>query len=114
MIIVNIEYGINTQKPITFSATDEDNKVLTDTDFDEIIMTCRLIASKKSPVLFEKKLSTGDITYDNEAKEFIINMKNEDVVNLDYRDYGFGIWYKQGDYSDEVTGTLKITEGYKE
>lgn len=109
-----IEYGKNAQKPITFSATDEDNNNLTDADFDEIIMTCRLTATKQSPVLFDKKLSTGDITYDNEANEFVINVKNEDVADLSYREYGFGIWYKQGDYYDEATGIIKITEGYKE
>lgn len=109
-----IEYGINAQKPITFSATDDDNNVLSDVDFDEIIMTCRLTPHKQSPVLFEKKLSKQEITYDNEAKEFVIDIKNEDIVDLDYREYGFGIWYKQGDYQDEATGTLKITEGYKE
>lgn len=108
------EYGINAQKPLSFTITDNDGKTLTNTDFDEIIMTCRITASKASPIIFEKKLSKDEITYDSESKEFLIYIKNEDVVKLEYRDYGFGIWYQQGEYQDEATGILKITEGYKE
>ena len=111
---MEIELSRNAQKDISFTLIDDTEQTLTNKDLTEIIFTCKTKPAKDSPILFEKKMYLNEIIYDSENREFVVAVKNEDIKDLEYKDYGFGIWYKQGDFFDEYIGRLKITEAYAE
>lgn len=63
-------------------------------------------------VIFQKKLSTGGIQYDEKGIYHLTILPN-DTNTLKYGSYGYDITIKSGDYvSTRIIGTMTLTKEY--
>ena len=100
------------QKPLNFKIKNNKGELYADIDIDEIILTCRKYPNIESPIIFEKKKSTGDIVYDETSKSFSTLLASNDTNGLDYGTYGFDIEIHIDPIISTKTGVIKITEEY--
>ena len=106
-----IEMHRGDYKPLKFPVTNSNGKQL-DLDFDEIYITFKRNNRIKEEVLFQKRLSTGEITKDENGYYHFAIMP-EDTENLSYYDkYCFDIEvYKENPLIKQTRlGVLNLTE----
>lgn len=109
---MNIKIARGEQLPLTMSLKDDESNNILPTQLTEITMTCRKLPIKESQILFQKKLSNDEITYDVTSSEYVINLLEEDTKNLSYGQYGFDIKIEIDDVIEKFVGSLTITEEY--
>lgn len=92
-------------RPITINI-----KNLSVTELDEIYITCKK-NSKVKDFLFQKKLSNGTITKDEEGY-YHFGIMPEDTEELNYGDYYFDIevYNENPLIKQTIVGTLKLTD----
>lgn len=104
---MNISLPRGDIRNIKFKVTDKDGKTFT-TDFDEIYITFKR-GFYDEKALFQKKLTDGDITKD-ENNYYHFTIEAEDTNNLSYGDYVFDIELLIADtFKQTIVGNLKIT-----
>lgn len=104
---MNIELVRGESFPIEFSLKDESGESIQAT---EIVVTCRRTPYKESPILFQKKLSENEITYDSGIYTF--NIEEDDTKSLDYGTYGYDIKVSYSDLIEKFVGSITIKEEY--
>jgi hypothetical protein len=109
---MNLEFAKGDQFLLEIPITDNEDNLVQKSDIDEITMTCRKIAIKDSAIIFEKKLSKNDITYNTETKMFETWIKKEDSSDMYYGTYGYDIEIIAGETITTKTGIMNITEEY--
>ena len=103
----SIEFTRGDTCPVSFELTDENGQPLNLTNTDEIYFTVKKDYSNPN-VLFQKKLSTGDITQD--GINFSLVIMPTDTQTLPYGDYVFDICLKSIDLTQTVCiGTMTLT-----
>lgn len=101
------------QFPVSFKVRLKDSKeYLTVEEVTEVTITCKKAPIKDSPIIFQKKLSTGDVTY--EDSKFKFQILEEDTKNLQYGTYGFDIEVRAKNLISTKVGSLTITDVYTE
>lgn len=96
-------------KKFKFQRKDKDNNVITDIP-EEIYITFKASTYKPAEVLFQKRLSTNEIIYDEETSYYSFAINPEDTNELHYGDYYYDIEIKNGDRPKTINkGILNIT-----
>lgn len=103
-----IEMPRGDYRPLYFPLKNKDGTV-SDLNVDEIYITFKKDTSNSSRVLFQKRLSDGDITKDENGYHFAI--MPEDTEDLAYKEYVFDIEiYNETPLIKQTTvGKLKLT-----
>lgn len=104
---MNIELVRGEAFPIEFTLKDEDNQSI---QANEIVVTCRRTPYKESPILFQKKLSDNEITYD--SGKYVFNIEEADTKSLEYGTYGYDIKVSYNDLIEKFVGNITIKEEY--
>lgn len=104
---MNIELVRGESFPIEFSLKDESGESIQAT---EIVVTCRKAPSKDSKILFQKKLSENEITYDNGIYTF--NIEEDDTKDLEYGSYGYDIKVSYNDLIEKFVGSITINKEF--
>ena len=112
----SIEFTRGDTCPISFTLTDENGQPLNLTSTDEIYFTVKKDYSNQN-VIFQKKLSTGDIKQD--GINFSLTILPTDTQNLGYGTYVFDICLKSSTYTQtvcigDITLTNEVTFGNNE
>ena len=93
---------------VPFEVVNEDDSPC-ETNFDEIIMTCKK-CYKDSNVLFQKKLSRGEIMK-LDVGQYEYKIMPSDTENLTIGDYEFDIViFYQNEIKQTTCGTLTLTK----
>lgn len=96
-------------KPLRFPLKNKAGEIL-DIDVDEIYISCKEDTKNASELLFQKRLSDGDIIKDNKCYHFAI--MPEDTEDLNYGDYKIDIeiYRKSPLLKQTIVGTLHLDE----
>ena len=109
---MNLNVVRGEQYPIIMDLLDNDGNKIEQSEISEITMTCRKLPEETSEILFQKKLSNDEITYDSEEQAFVIELLEEDTKDLEYGSYGYDIKVESGDVIEKFVGSLIVKEEY--
>lgn len=109
---MNIDMVRGEQFIVLMDLLDEDGNKIDSELVTEITMTCRKQPYEQSNILFQKKFTDEEITYDSESQEYEIHILEEDTKDLQYGTYGFDIKVESGELIQKFVGTLNIKEEY--
>lgn len=105
---INLEFTRGDTIPVSFPLTDAEGNILELSAGEELYVTVKKSTSD-SNFLFQKKYTTGDITFEDGLYKFTIN--SSDTNTLPYGSYVMDICYKHDNFVKTLAlGEIELTD----